>query len=695
MKIHRLIVFASVCLMQSSAWSNECSEGAQFFNKAAGVKWVTGIINSGVDGTAANIGPRRLGAEEELGKIQKGTHRVFLGYKPNNSRAKLTLRKTGNKSRAIVSVCRHFPDGRSSLLEQHTFEANAPVGAAWEYAIGGIPEEAFVSVKINSTNLIRDFSYAIQWQDSPLRVDQRPVTGSADLHLHQFIDRAFNGLYLVGDHTGPQSVALRPDTLQQRIMGHISQAFINVSGNSKEGEIKLGHGFPDFEQWPHHNDLMHQKAHADWLRQAHEKGLNLTVVAMTNNQYICTIQSLLWDRVEKFPPGVADQILNGQLDAQGIVNLVNNARFPDKTIEAVTGSCGDMNSIEAQLTAARQFDEDHNWYEIASDPWDARRIIHEGKLAVVLAVEASHIFPAYRGDFIDQLDRFRERGVRSLQIVHETDNQFAGAAPHRPMFKAMQFFKHPGRGGFKTETTPDGRPINAHGLETKGTELLTAMMRRHMLIDTAHMSEKAVSGVFALATTNNTNHPYPFYNSHTRFASLLNEEDATTLGEFVTRDEQIDYYNRVGGMVGLRTSPVAMKGYTLGQRDNPPIPLIRNGCHGSTDSFAQMFMYGYVHGVTMAYGTDMSGFNQIGPRFGNDDPCPSGISPNPQFFREPAVHTASSDFQTKGLAHIGLLPDVAKDMKDYGVPHTELFEKSAEAFLTMWEKNYSAEIPAQ
>ena len=53
------------------------------------------------------------------------------------------------------------------------------------------------------------------------------------------------------------------------------------------------------------------------------------------------------------------------------------------------------------------------------------------------------------------------------------------------------------------------------------------------------------------------------------------------------------------------------------------------------------------------------------------------------------------DFNTQGLAHIGLLPDMVEDLKKVGLANDldPLFG-SAEAYIRMWEKSEATTLPA-
>ena len=90
--------------------------------------------------------------------------------------------------------------------------------------------------------------------------------------------------------------------------------------------------------------------------------------------------------------------------------------------------CDEMASVYRQAAATRAFaTRNSSWVGIATSPAEARALIAQGKLALVLSVEVTKLFPS--GDFIAQLDALRAQGIRSVQVAHHADNRFAGAAP--------------------------------------------------------------------------------------------------------------------------------------------------------------------------------------------------------------------------------------------------------------------------
>src|SRR5262249_29207248 len=149
------------------------------------------------------------------------------------------------------------------------------------------------------------------------------------------------------------------------------------------------------------------------------------------------------------------------------------------------------------------------------------------KLAVVLGIEVSNLFGCSRkrcseADVDRELTKYYEKGIRQVFVVHEFDNDFAGAAMFRNALNLgnyranREYFKATDCSGdgftYKFEPTLadflmymytgpdilhpfpkyDGQAdCNALGLTPLGEYLIAKMMDKKMIIDVDHMSNKA------------------------------------------------------------------------------------------------------------------------------------------------------------------------------------------------------------
>ena len=640
---------------------------------------MVGWWNATAQNRWATIGARSLGPEWQEGQLIVGSGRRFTTLAPAYSTTRIQIHDVeGGKTN--VTICGFDESGRTVV--QRDVEVDPDDKRNWSFDVSNAAGNVLV-VKLDAKSANR-FQYRIRTDTDPIEWDY-PATGFADLHVHQAAELGTAGLSYWGSHTGPAKDALQAcrkvnvgDDVLRVFTGKESQGLHALPfdyQNKTLGNYRHGNGQPDFTSWPHFTDIGHQQVHADWLKQAHEGGLNLIVVSAVNNEPQCRLLRLIYPQ-----------------------------RNPER-------SCEDMDNVRRQVAAFVEFDREHDWYEIAVHPWHARKIIHEGKLAVVVSLEASNLFPRSEGDFTNQLNDLYGMGVRAMQPVHETDSRFAGAAPHRDAFEIMQAVKWPGKlageiidgriGAFNR--TCDGK--NCVGMGPDGARLTDAMVSRRMLIDAAHMSERAFKDYHDYLMEKFRG--YPIYNSHARFRRLLDAEDKDILEEFVITDEQIEMYRALGGMVGLRTgfehicdapdrsrpdqASINCKGKP-GAGD--PRPAVANNCPGSSRSIAQMVDYADQRGVSVAIGSDLNGNTyQASPRFGLEA-CYANRMLNKGYVEpqgEPP-QGVSRGYGERGLAHVGFLPDFVADLRALNTPGVARIDNSAETFIQMWERAYGVKV---
>ncbi|AKT40543.1 membrane dipeptidase [Chondromyces crocatus] len=505
-----------------------------------------------------------------------------------------------------------------------------------------------------------------------------PVTGFAELHHHMMAEEAFGGGWFHGSHAGglhdcdggmPPSDHARvkqdlsglldmcPDNASVDLSGvpllhqlfwvggaAASEVIGQVEGTQGDTGLHLGRSRFGSE-WPRWDTIAHQQAWEGWMRSAHDRGMNLVVVSAVGNDFLC---SLLPDQNRSRP-------------------------------------CDEMRDVEIQIQMVHDFvAQRSSWVEVALSPAHARQIIQAGKLAIVLSIEVSNLFG--NKDALSELNRFHTMGVRTLQPVHQLDNRFGGAALHNPIFQIAQFTKncHVDHDcGVTTDSVTLGFDVdsncrNVRGLTTEGRTLIQAMMTKGMLIDLAHLSERGIQDAYALAQQNAY---YPLYLSHGHFREIMAPKQAAH--EKTTPAWVIQMLRRTGGMFGLRTAHEETRDYTR--------TPVANTCQGSSRSFAQAYEFGRMGlKVPMAFGADMNGFiQQVRPRFGPHGACSAGF----QAEADAQAHAQKvsgpgrlgTDFDEKGLAHVGLLPDLIQDLDRLGA-NTGPLRSSAESFIRMWER---------
>ncbi len=524
--------------------------------------------------------------------------------------------------------------------------------------------------------------------------EPEPLDGIADLHLHMFAENAFGGGWLHGTARGAPEVALAPCdggdpgdhawlrdelgpllpecpgiTVEELSLQVPLIAGIVLGGGALVSE-ELGaipgsrgdtgehadrkNGWPSLESWPRWDTIAHQQSWEGHLEDAYHGGLRLEVISAVSFDWLC--EALRTENVDR----------------------------PE---------CDEMADVYVQLDQINEFASATDWAEIALSAADARRIIEEDKLAIVVSVEASHIMS--EGDWRAELDKLYAKGVRTLQPVHQLDNRFGGAAPHNPIFQIAQYTENchiDTDCGLTTNELTLGFDVdtnckNTRGLTDEGRALIQEMMDRGMLIDAAHLSEQSVRDLHALSVSNSY---YPFYLSHAHFREIM--LPAKQREEKTTPAWVVGMVRETGGMIGLRTAPDEVHSY-----DRSQVP---NTCHGSTRSFAQAYDFGRLGlKVSMGMGSDLNGFiQQTRPRFG-PDACSGSFELEAQCQardqRDDGPAPLGTGFDELGLGHIGLLDDMLDDLDALGSDSGPL-RSSADDFVRMWERGESTrEGPAE
>jgi microsomal dipeptidase-like Zn-dependent dipeptidase len=490
-----------------------------------------------------------------------------------------------------------------------------------------------------------------------------PLWGFADLHAHLMAHLAFGGKAFWGrpfdpEHPGPEGIQYALDSCEP-----IHGGLLNV--NPEFGH-PAGGGWPEFIIWPRFTTLVHQQAYLDWLYRAYQGGLRLITCLAVNNELLAS---------------------------------KTNPSTPHD----------DKSAIQVQIAAMKEmaaFVNDQSggpgkgWLQIVYSPEEARKVIGQNQLAIILGVEVDSLGnwrrvedleKLCRGDLNlarevigQELDWLHELGVRQITPIHLINNAFGGTAIYLRFLETVNLFvtgerwtvedawdtgvryrldhdgadlvddaertvavsgRHlramhrrtlldhiPGvRDLFEAVEAPrvHGGHANVRGLNQYGRILLQEMMKRGIIIDVDHMSEKTTDTALAMAEENS----YPVICSHTWFRDLLFsaqiEFDPRRQEHYGTSDvhkvaheagkrgDQIERIGRLGGVV----APILNQGDIAGLRRGMPelAGKIPEPCAGSSTSFGQAYLYAVAKmgGRGVALGSDINGAAGLpGPRFG-------------------------------------------------------------------------------
>lgn len=654
----------------------------------------------------ATWGPRTVADDWETGTILAGFKRTYFGVILPMGQTRITIEKRGGKAETIVTVCEFDRAGNLTDSHRRKFTQGAHDSIQRDVTFAKQRDPRILATVLDTKFGVNQFRYRIRLQTDPDQDTQTPVNGIADLHVHQTANLAFGGRMMWGQHDGIAENALAPEIMTTELPDELGKIRLSLNGldanillahqgriASDEGFYRLGGGgFPNYKSWPHHADRSHQQVYIDWLYEAvnrnRDRGenLGLMVLSLVNNDILC--------RAFK------------AIDPKGNVPRWNGTGEIDGW-ESAPWACEDDANIKRQIEAVHAMERKYPWFRIALSPWHARQIIKDGDLAVVISVETDKPLSGAGGKYGNweqQLDRYRALGITTMQIVHESNSIFCGASQHREIMQVLQTLRWPVASipqllsdGNSFDLDEQGR--NRLGITTEGKKLIAALVQRRMPIDLAHASIRCRRDIMQTIPKN-----YALYDSHTKFERLLHPAAGQTdYGSrvldrektfLIPTDLEQEYINHQV-LIGLRTASVDVY--------DAPNNRVANNCPGSANSFAQLVQYAHDRGFTFAYGSDFNtGVSQLGPRFGagrcyaSSRILGNSIGSHRLVAKEPPLPRralsinpiAGTNYYLDGLATIGWLPELTRDLIELGTPGARQLTDGAEAYLRMWERAY-------
>jgi microsomal dipeptidase-like Zn-dependent dipeptidase len=490
--------------------------------------------------------------------------------------------------------------------------------------------------------------------------------GMADLHAHLMAHLTFGGNAFWGQ-------AYDPDHTGAEAMAHALPSCEPIHGGLIDINPEIGHpaggGWPDFIIWPRFTTLIHQQAYVDWIYRAYLGGLRLITCLAVNNE-------LLGTRSNPKLPTDDKSAIERQVSAmkQMIVDLDRQAGGPGRSWMQIAYSPEEARAIVKANRLAIVFgvevDSLGNW----------RRLEDLQKLCGDDLDRAREIIGA-------ELDWLHGLGVRQITPIHLTDNAFGGTAVYMRLLDILNIFvtgrhyhvENAFETGIRYRLDRDGDDVvddaqraviasgdsispqpkmthqtlirqlpavrdlfeaiespaiggghaNTRGLNEYGIILLQEMMRRGMMIDIDHMSQKSTDAALDLAEQ----HAYPVVSSHAWFRDLafsadveFDQNDPLHYGtddvhkvanEVGKRADQVERIGRLGGIIApiLNQGDVLDFGNVMPQLANK----VPKSCAGSSTAWASSYLYAVekMGGRGVAIGSDVNGAAALpGPRFG-------------------------------------------------------------------------------
>ncbi|MDX2593063.1 MULTISPECIES: discoidin domain-containing protein [Streptomyces] len=498
--------------------------------------------------------------------------------------------------------------------------------------------------------------------DSQINVTGAPFTGTdaqgrvrgfVDAHDHIFANEGFGGRLICGKPFSRAGVAdALKDCPEHYPDGSLAVFdFITKGGDGRHDPV----GWPTFKDWPAHDSLTHQQNYYAWVERAWRGGQRVLVNDLVTNGVICSVYF--------FKDRGCDEMTSLRLQAKLTYDLQDY-------VDGMYGGPG------------------KGWFRIVTDSEQAREVVEQGKLAVVLGVETSEPFgckqildvpQCSRHDIDAGLDELYGLGVRSMFLCHKFDNALCGVRfDSGTLGTAINVGQFLSTGTFwKTEKcagTQHDNPIgnataagaeaklpagvtvpaysadaqcNTRGLTDLGEYAVRGMMKRHMMLEIDHMSVKAVGRALDILDTES----YPgVLSSHSWM--------------------DMNWTERVYGLGGF-------------------IAQYMNGSEGFTAEARRTKALRDKYGVGYGFGTDMNGVGGWpGPRgadTANPVKYPFRSVDGGSLIDRQTTGRRTWDLNTDGAAHYGLVPDWIEDIRRVGGQDVvdDLF-RGAESYLGTW-----------
>lgn len=366
-----------------------------------------------------------------------------------------------------------------------------------------------------------------------------PVWGIADTHAHPAHDVGFGGRLIVGQADAPLSDAY--GSPQCHLHHSMAAAGVIPTPFILGGDDHKMQGWPDFIGFPRFNSRTHQQQHVEFLKRAFDGGMRLILALSISNMYL---------------PSLA------------LGPSHNGLPFDDHSVTL------------RQIIAIQRIVKSQSWMEIAETPQAARRIITEGKCAVVMGLETDNFgnfkVPSYNWndgvwpanqlmvaltptnaeeEISRKVDQYYDLGIRQVTPIHYISGTFGGAAVFRGQIALNQFaFNNtvdvksgrdkgvpyslltdydvsmvaagmsPQDYNARIRGATDSTTISSVRMTDYGRILVTKLMNKGMILDSEHMGYETKDDLFAMASQRN----YPVTSSHTDpFGLAFNARNGT------------------------------------------------------------------------------------------------------------------------------------------------------------------------
>ncbi len=438
------------------------------------------------------------------------------------------------------------------------------------------------------------------------------------------------------------------------------ESLIDFGGATRPADM---HGWPTFVDWPSPTALAEEGDYYTGIERAWKAGLRLMVTDLVDNEALCS--------------------------------LMTTSHNPCNDMDAVKIQSGDLYALQDYIDA-QSGGPGRGWFRIVTDPFRARRVINQGKLAVIEGIEVSRIFgcgevndvPQCNEQQIDAgLQEVHDLGVRTFFPIHEFDNAFGGTkmiagemgavvnagnrdetgsfwnlAPCPASDQDAAQVNVPATGplaqlvngplasllhGSALPVYGDGPQCNTRGITDLGSYVIGQMIKNHFLIQLDHMDSATATAALAIATAH---HYSGVISAHCCSSAQLFR------GIYAT-----------GGFI----SPPA-----------EPAPAFVATWKADKAQADPKYHFGF------GWGSDMNGLaDQPGPAAGTPITYPFPSYDGKVSFTQEQWGDRTFNLNTDGLANYGMYADWLRDLQLVGGNQmmADMFQ-GAEAYLETWER---------
>lgn len=504
------------------------------------------------------------------------------------------------------------------------------------------------------------------------RTSYGAVKGLLEGHMHWMTFQYFGGRFHCGAPWHPYGIKRAlPDCASIEGPQGTAAPFQNTLNYGNPGQPHDTRGFPQMTAWGPDN-LTYEGTYWKWIQRAWMSGLRVMVMGVNENRVLCELQT-------------------------------NRTR-----------SCNEMDTVRTGFRALHDLEDyvdaqaggpGKGFFEIVTDPYEARRVVNQGRMAVIQEIEISEPFdcrnleqPSCDVAQVDrQLKEVHKLGVRSSLLLNKFDNPLSGVRfdsgatgvvinngnkisagsywsaktctgplrdntieqPAAPVQTVVGDLLEgigglPGVGGVTGKVAPSGTVpaypaaphCNTRGLTPLGRHVIRRMMDLGMIVNPDHMSQAGVDATLSML-------------------------EARSYSGVISPHGWMDPGNwprlwKLGGLAfpGHATASAYVKDWrTYRPRSTP-------------------YKFGW------GYGADLGGLShQPGV-----DPTGSVKYPFKSYdgrvtFQRQQTGERTFDYAKDGVAHYGLYADWFEDLRRVGGdPIKRDMLDGAEAYLQMWER---------